>query len=59
MMRSFLALYRGPSIESSELIAVSADQKLIKNFVKGLVEEEPDYHPWHNGTNKAPPDPRG
>ena len=59
MMRSFLALYRGPSIESSELIAVSADQKLIKNFVKGLVEEEPDPRHQHYGKENAPPDLRG
>jgi len=35
---SFLALYRGPSIASAELVAVSADPELIARFAGDLLE---------------------
>ena len=45
-MKTFLALYRGEDIEHSELVAVSADRKLIRSFIEGMVEEEDQ--PRHN-----------
>ncbi len=41
-MTRFLALYGGPTISSAELLAVSADQRLVQDFGRRLVSEEPD-----------------
>jgi hypothetical protein len=40
-MTTFLALYRGHTIMSAELVAVSADQALVKDFGRRLVTDEP------------------
>ncbi len=39
-MTSFLALYRGRSIGSAELIAVSADPDIIARFADALLEKD-------------------
>ena len=53
-MRNFLALYRGQDIETSELIAVSADPRLIRNFALGMVEDDPGDEP-EDGHDHRPP----
>jgi hypothetical protein len=44
-MISFLALYRGPSLERAELVAVSADPELIAHVAGALLKEKSDSRP--------------
>jgi len=40
---TFLALYRGQSVASAELVALSANHQIVEDFVARLLEEsEPD-----------------
>lgn len=39
---SFLALYRGETVGSARLVAVSADPKIVREFAERLLDEEPD-----------------
>ena len=41
MNASFLALYRGPTVPQAKLVAVSADPRVIADFVARLLREEP------------------
>jgi hypothetical protein len=38
-MTTFLALYRGASISSAELVAVSANRQIVSDFAQKLVTE--------------------
>jgi hypothetical protein len=40
-MTTFLALYRGATISSAELVAVSADNHIVQDFAARLVTDEP------------------
>ena len=40
-MTTFLALYRGASISTAELVAVSANQEIVSDFARQLVTEGP------------------
>lgn len=47
-MADFVALYRGRTVSEAELIAVSAEEKLVRRFFAELLgesrrREEPDY----------------
>ena len=61
-MTTFLALYRGKSISAAELVAVSADQEIVRDFGRRLVSDEPkvleleDEHrrPPRSGNGTAP-----
>ena len=45
-MRSFLALYRGKSVGSSELVSVTADPGIVSRFADEILQaEEPDRDP--------------
>ncbi len=39
-MRSFLALYRGKSVGSSELVSVTADPKIVSRFACEILRSE-------------------
>ena len=41
-MTHFLALYSGDTVSRAELIALSADQRIVEDFAKRLVTDEPD-----------------
>lgn len=41
-MASFLALYRGPSLKSAEIIAVSSDPEVVKQFADELLDRSAD-----------------
>jgi hypothetical protein len=41
-MTRFLALYDGKTVSSAELLALSADRRLVEDFGKRLVSDEPD-----------------
>jgi hypothetical protein len=45
MMTTFLALYRGETILGASLVAVSADQKIVSEFGKRLIADEPEDGP--------------
>ena len=57
-MTRFLALYSGPSIHSAELIAVSADERIVRDFGKRLIagetEDTPDRRPRSKNGNGSP-----
>jgi len=40
-MTTFLALYRGPTVAAAELVALSADERLVRDFAERLVTEPP------------------
>lgn len=40
-MTTFLALYRGKTVSSAELVAVSADQRLVEDFAFRLTVDDP------------------
>lgn len=40
-MASFLALYRGESVGSASLVAVTADQELVREFADRLLAHDP------------------
>jgi hypothetical protein len=44
---SFLALYRGETVSSAKLVAVSADPRLVRGFASSLLDahEERDLDP--------------
>jgi len=39
-MTQFLALYQGPTVSSAELIAISANPELLRDFGQKLLGEE-------------------
>lgn len=41
-MADFIALYRGPTVASSHLVAVTADPELVDRFRVALMGEEPE-----------------
>jgi hypothetical protein len=41
-MTTFLALYRGATISSAELVAVSADNHIVQDFATRLITDEPN-----------------
>ena len=41
-MTRFLALYDGQTISSASLLAVSADERLVADFGKRLIMDEPE-----------------
>ena len=41
-MTTFLALYSGKDIEHAELVAISANERLIQDFAQRLTEKEPE-----------------
>jgi hypothetical protein len=59
-MTRFLALYSGPSIHSAELIAVSADERIVHDFGRRLItdprepeDDELDHPPSVNGNGHS------
>ncbi len=51
-LASFVALYRGRTVAEAELIAVSAEQRLVSRFFEELLgkpEREPDSDPDQRG----------
>lgn len=40
MPRAFLALYRGDTVATAELIALSADPDLVRRFADELLEDD-------------------
>jgi hypothetical protein len=51
-LTSFVALYRGRTVAEAELIAVSAEQRLVSRFFEELLgepEREPDSIPDQSG----------
>jgi hypothetical protein len=45
-MTRFLALYDGKTVSSAELLAVSADRRLVEDFGRRLVQDdEPEFGP--------------
>jgi hypothetical protein len=51
----FLALYSGSTISDAELVAISADRKIISDFGKRLVSDEPELGPGDGPVNDATP----
>ncbi len=41
-MADFIALYRGPTVASSHLVAVTAEPELVARFKAALMGEEPE-----------------
>ncbi|MDP9479880.1 MAG: hypothetical protein M3R38_30165 [Actinomycetota bacterium] len=41
-MADFIALYRGPTIAGSQLVAVTAEPELVARFKEALAGEEPE-----------------
>ena len=41
-MTTFLALYSGKDVEHAELVAISANERLVEDFARRLVRDEPD-----------------
>jgi hypothetical protein len=41
---SFLALYRGESVSTAKLLAVSADREVVRQFAARLLETPEDYN---------------
>lgn len=41
-MADFIALYRGPTVASSHLVAVTAEPELVNRFKAALMGEEPE-----------------
>ncbi len=40
-MTAFIALYRGETVSAAQLIAVTADPKLVQDFAARLITEDP------------------
>ena len=54
-MTTFLALYRGASINNAELVAVSANRQIVSDFAQKLVDEpEPEPVSGHRGSRMRP-----
>jgi hypothetical protein len=56
----FLALYDGQTISSASLLAVSADERLVRDFGKRLIDEDDDERDRRpsengNGSTRRPP----
>jgi hypothetical protein len=45
LAESFLALYRGESVSTAKLLAVSADSALVREFAARLLETSEDNKP--------------
>ena len=57
-MTTFLALYSGKDVEHAELVAISANERLVEDFARRLVRDEPDRRPTApNITSKKKPRP--
>ncbi len=41
-MTSFIALYRGETVSAAQLIAVTADPTLVRDFAAKLVSDNPE-----------------
>ena len=52
-MTRFLALYDGQTISSASLLAVSADERLVADFGKRLIMDEPERET--DGHDRRPP----
>ena len=44
-MATFVAIYRGETIDSARLIALSADPELIADVTARILQEHPGKHP--------------
>jgi hypothetical protein len=42
---SFLALYRGESVSTAKLVALTADPELVRDFARRLLQEPQDQQP--------------
>lgn len=45
MATSFLALYRGESVSTAKLVALTADPELVRDFARRLLQEPQDQQP--------------
>lgn len=52
-MADFVALYRGRTVAEAELVAVSAEQRLVRRFFAELLGESED-EPEAEGSNQSP-----
>jgi hypothetical protein len=50
----FVALYRGRTVAEAELVAVSAEQHLVRRFFTELLGDEPGWHPETSDTERRP-----
>lgn len=57
-MTTFLALYRGPTVAAAELVALSADERLVRDFAERLITEPPERRPTAPTSTKKPPQDR-
>ena len=44
-MATFLALYRGETVNSAQIVAVTAQRDIVAEFAARLLEESPDPEP--------------